>query len=84
MMGRGGSSSTIGAMHFASGLLAYSVVRALQYGIERGRQLRAVDQAHAVGQAYYTKRVRQRRAEALDEAAAAKTRLLANRKLIHG
>lgn len=84
MMGRGGSSSTIGAMHLASGLLAYGAVRAMQDGIERGRRLRAVDQAHAVGQQYYMKRVRQRRAEALDQAAAAKVRLLANRKLIHG
>jgi hypothetical protein len=84
MMGRGGSSSTIGAMHLASGLLAYGVVRAMQDGIERGRQLRAVDQAHAVGQAYYVKRVRQRRAEALELAAASKTRLLANRKMLHG
>lgn len=84
MMGRGGSSSTIGAMHVGTGLMAFAAGKALQDGMQRARELQAVDQAHATGQAYFVKRVAQRRAEALAQASAAKTRLLANRKMLHG
>lgn len=84
MMGRSGSSNTIGAMHVATGLLAYGAVKALEDGAQRARELRAVDNAHRVGQAYYAKRVGQRRQAALQDAAAKKARLLAGRKMLHG
>lgn len=84
MMGRGGTNSTIGAMHFGTSALAFAAGKAIQDGIARARELEAVDQAHSTGQRYFAKRVAQRRAEALSEASAAKTRLLANRKMLHG
>lgn len=84
MMGRTGTNATIGAMHFGTSAMAFAAGKAIQDGMQRARELRAVDDAHAVGQAYYAKRVAQRRAEALAQASAAKTRLLANRKMLHG
>jgi DNA-binding transcriptional LysR family regulator len=84
MMGRSGSSATIGAMLTACFGIAFAAQHAIQSGIQRGRDLRAVDDAHALGQAYYAKRVRQRRAAALSDAAAKKQRLLAGRKMLHG
>lgn len=84
MMGRAGSSSTIGAMHVSSGLLALGVVRALEFSAERTRQLKAVDRAHAVGQAYARKRLQQRKANVEAEGELAMAQLLAARKRIHG
>lgn len=79
-----GSSSTIGAMHVATGLATFALANALQDGFERAAVLREVDRAHAIGQAHYVRRLRQRKAEAALAADGAATRLMANRGRIHG
>ena len=84
MMGRAGSSSTIRAMHVGSAAMAFAVGRAMQDGIQRAAELRAVDQAHAAGQRYYAKRLAQRKAVVKAEATAAKNELMALRAMLHG
>lgn len=84
MMGRGGSNATMSAMNFAACGVALAVGRAVHDGIQRGRELRAVDQAHAVGQRYFAKRLAQRKAAVRKDAHVAMAQLLADRKRIHG
>lgn len=84
MMGRGGTNSTIGAMHFGTCALAFAAGRAIQDGVQRAREIKAVDDAHAVGQRYYAARVGQRKAAVRAQATASKSQLLAMRADLHG
>lgn len=84
MMGRKGSSSTIGAMHVGAGMMAFALGRAIQDGAQRAHDLRQVDRAHRIGMGIVIRARQQRRAADLEKAAAAKVRLMANRARLHG
>lgn len=75
---------TVHGMHMASGLLAFAAVQALQDGIERGQQLRAVARAHKIGRQRYVRAIKHKKAEMRAVAVEAAARFNANRKRLHG
>lgn len=84
MMGRGGTSSTIGAMHLGTSALAFAAGKALQDGVHRAYELRAVDDAHAVGAQRYAAIIAHKRNVMRAESISAAERLVRNRKQLHG
>ncbi len=75
---------TVHGMHLGTGLIALAAVQAMQAGIERGQQLRAVDKAHEIGRQRYVAIIRQKKQAMRDEAVEAAARLNATRKRLHG
>ena len=75
---------TVHGMNIGAGLVAFAAVQAMQAGIERGQQLRAVARAHEIGRQRYVRAIQHKKAVQRAQAEDAVAALMRDRKQLHG